>query len=249
MRIISILYLILVFTISLESVVFASAAGRADEAEELYEREKYGEALSAYSDAQMEDPGNHLLQFNLGNAHYRLNDYESAQKSYLGTANSPDPGLQARAFYNLGNTAYRQGKLDEAIEWYQRALDMNPDDEDAKFNLEFVREELRRRINESQKQKDQQQEGQCQQEPQEGGQGEEQKEQQQNEQQQKMAQGEEKQQETEEQGGAGQEKEEKQLSQEEAEQWLGVLDEDQKDFLKKQAQKGVARQRRPVKDW
>jgi len=252
MRVINILHLSLVFTIGLESAALASAAGRAEEAEEFYKQEKYGESLSAFSDAQMEDPGNHLLQYNLGNTHYRMNDFESAYNSFLGTATTQDLVLREKAFYNLGNTAYRQGKLDEAIEWYQRALELDPDDEDAKFNLEFAREELKRRINEAQKQP-QEQEGQCQQEPREGQEGEQQprprQQQQQQDQPQQAAGGEEKSEQDRQQPQAGQEQGGEELSQEEAEQWLGVLEEDQKEFLQKQARRGVPRQRMPEKDW
>lgn len=249
-KIVIILYLILVFMITFESLAFASAAGRAKEAEELYKQEKYGESLSAFSDAQMEDPGNHLLQYNLGNTHYRMNDLESAYNSFLGTAATQNLTLREKAFYNLGNTAYRQGKLDEAIEWYQRALELNPDDEDAKFNLEFVREELKRRINEAQKQP-RDQEGQCQQEPQDGQEGEQQPQpQQQQEQPRQAAGGEEKSEEDQkQQDQSGQEQEGEELTQEEAEQWLGVLEEDQKEFLQNQARRGVPRQRMPEKDW
>jgi tetratricopeptide (TPR) repeat protein len=60
--------------------------------------------------------------------------------------------------YNLGNSAYRQGRLEEAVELYKRALELDPDDRDAKFNLEFVRDEIRRRHEEAKNRQQQQQE-------------------------------------------------------------------------------------------
>ena len=52
---------------------------------------------------------------------------------------------------------FRQGKLDKAIEAFQSAIDHNPDDDDAKFNLEYTRDEIRRRHEQSKKQQEQNQ--------------------------------------------------------------------------------------------
>ncbi|MCX5868094.1 MAG: tetratricopeptide repeat protein [Proteobacteria bacterium] len=246
--------------LAFNSDLFASARSRAREAEKFYKNQKYQEAISAFSDAQMDDPGNNILQYNLSNAKYRINNYEEAYKSYQGAAGSPDLKLREKAFYNLGNAAYRQGKLDEAIEWYQKALELDPNDQDAKFNIEFVRDEIRRRVEEAKKNAQQQQ-------PQQNQQGN--KEQQR--QQQGSGQGQEKpppaeemkkegqaaspenregQKKPEEQaGGSGGKKDEKGLDRQAAEQWLGTLEEDQRDFQRKQVREGIARPRNPDKDW
>jgi Ca-activated chloride channel family protein len=44
--------------------------------------------------------------------------------------------------FNLGNAAYRQGKLEEAIEHYKKALELTPEDQAAKENLAFVQKQL-----------------------------------------------------------------------------------------------------------
>ncbi len=38
----------------------------------------------------------------------------------------------------MGNAAYKAGKKDEAIAAYKKALDLNPNDPDAKYNLEYL---------------------------------------------------------------------------------------------------------------
>ena len=68
--------------------------------------------------------------------------------------------LEAQALYNLGNAMYRQGKLEEAVEYYKKTLELDPEDEDARKNLEFVREEIKRRMNEAKDTQKRQQEGQ-----------------------------------------------------------------------------------------
>lgn len=47
-------------------------------------------------------------------------------------------GTSAKLYYNLGNTYYRLGQPGKAIIAYERALRLNPADDDARENLAFV---------------------------------------------------------------------------------------------------------------
>ena len=112
-----------------------------------YGDSKYEEALKSFVDAQIESPENPQLKYNIANAHYKMRNYEEAIKNYQDVAaTARDISLEETSLYNIGNCLYRQGKLEEAIEFYKKALDLDPDDEDAKYNLEFTREELKRRM-------------------------------------------------------------------------------------------------------
>jgi Ca-activated chloride channel family protein len=170
---------------------------------------------------------------------------------------------------------YRQGKLAEAVEYYKKALDLDPDDEDAKHNLEFVREEIKRRLNqEKQRQQEQkeQQESQPSQREQSLGSEQPHPEQQRNNQDQTQdnaqtqsdfGKQEEQQRDQPPHGGRqketqGQESEQGQkqtaqthpMTQEEAERWLRSLNEDQKEALKKQVQRQIGGDvHAPEKDW
>ena len=42
---------------------------------------------------------------------------------------------EANYYYNLGNTYRRQGKYDQAIEAYKKAIEISPDDHIAYYNL------------------------------------------------------------------------------------------------------------------
>jgi tetratricopeptide (TPR) repeat protein len=53
---------------------------------------------------------------------------------------------QAKGYYNSGNVLYREGKWEEAIGAYKKALELNPNDEDAKYNLEFVRQKIKENL-------------------------------------------------------------------------------------------------------
>ncbi len=141
----------------------APAAERFDDPFDAYEAGAWSQALERFTDLQVERPEDPEVTFNLGSVHYRMRNYEEAERAFAAAAVAADAGLRGQALYNLGNTAFRQGKLQEAVELYKAALEVDPDDEDAKFNLEFVRDEIRRRVEEQKKRQEQQQQQQDQQ--------------------------------------------------------------------------------------
>jgi Ca-activated chloride channel family protein len=108
-------------------------------------------------DVQVERPEDPAVALNVGSVHYQMKNYEEAKKAFSAAALAGDPKLREQALYNLGNCAFREGKLEEAVELYKAALDADPEDADAKFNLEFVRDEIRRRHEEAQKRQQEQQ--------------------------------------------------------------------------------------------
>ncbi len=120
----------------------------------------YAQALDGFVDRQTRQPDDPELGLNVGAAHYKLNDFESADAQFYRAAAIGDDQLRAQALYNLGNSAFRQGKLGDAIDFYMASLEANPDDLDTKFNLEFVREELKKQQQQDQEQQDQEQESQ-----------------------------------------------------------------------------------------
>jgi len=122
-----------------------------------YEKGVWDQALDGFVDLQVERPDDSEVVYDVGSARYRLEDYEGAADAFSAAAATGDATLRSEALYNLGNTAYRAGRLDEAVERYKAALEADPDDADAKFNLEFVRREIERRKQEEQQQQDQQQ--------------------------------------------------------------------------------------------
>jgi Ca-activated chloride channel family protein len=146
---------------------------------DAYEAGYYDRALEGFLDQEVDRPDDERVRLNQGNALYKLKDFERAAGAYqavAGSESTTDDQLRAQAMYNLGNTAYRQGKLPEAVEAYKKSLDLDPDDQDAKFNLEFVKREIERRqqqqdqqSSENQQQDDQQQDDQQQQDQQQDG--------------------------------------------------------------------------------
>ena len=53
--------------------------------------------------------------------------------------------IKQKSTYNMGNTLYRMNKLDESVLAYKKALELDSTDMNAKYNLEFVREQIKKK--------------------------------------------------------------------------------------------------------
>jgi len=228
------------------SIYAQSGRQQVSEGNRLFTEEKYDEANNAYRDALLDDPESDIIQFNIGDTQYKKKKYEEALKEFEGVLDSDDIIMQSNTYYNMGNTFYRMGKLPESILSYKRALELNPDDLDAKYNLEFVRKKLKDQA-EKQPQENQQQQQQQQQEQQQGDQQEQQEEKEQEQQQQDQQDQQNQEQQQEEQQQAAKESQED-ISKEDAERILNALKESDKELKDARKQKGRG-SGRVAKDW
>ncbi|MCK5836427.1 MAG: VWA domain-containing protein [Desulfobacula sp.] len=105
-----------------------------------FDEENYEQAQKHFIDAQLENPENATLYYNIGAAAYMNKEYEQAKKNFMQAAKSEDIQLRQDALYNLANTHYRLGNLDEAIKGYETILKEFPGDLQAKENLELARQ-------------------------------------------------------------------------------------------------------------
>ena len=156
---------------------------------DAYREGSYEEAAGAYLKGLAEtDEDDRLIQFgllnNLGAAQYRLQKPSEAVEAFeRATFAAAAPEAQARASYNAGNAAFKADDLERALHHYRRALLNDPDNEDAKYNFEFVKRRLQQQGGGQQNQQDQQNQDQQQQNQQDqGGQQNEQQDQQQQDQ-------------------------------------------------------------------
>lgn len=104
----------------------------------FYARGQYERALDSYQRARADRPDLYQIDYNIGNALHRLGDYPRAVEETRRATAAADSDLAFRAYYSLGNHHFRLGRLQAAFDAYKQALILNPDDFDAKYNLEVV---------------------------------------------------------------------------------------------------------------
>jgi tetratricopeptide (TPR) repeat protein len=154
---------LLKFCIIITLILSSSAAINADEvfsknkkANDLYKQGNYKEALKLYEDAQLLSPSDSKLKMNQGSAHYKLGDYAKADELYSGALSTDDKKVLADAHYNLGNILYKQAekiqqsggqdvqeKYKNALQNYIKSLEINPDNLDAKWNLQLAHQRIK----------------------------------------------------------------------------------------------------------
>lgn len=230
-----------------------------EEGNRLYSEGLFDEAHQKYLEALLENPESPLIRFNDGNALYRSEDFQRAVERYLEAAESGDPALQSSAWYNLGNALYRHQQLQESLEAFKQALRANPEDYDAKHNLERVLEQLQEQEEQQnqqgegedqqqeQDQENENQEGQGQQNPEDQQEPQEGEDQPEDEEDQEQPQrGEEPPDEQEGQDQGQPEPQPGEMTQEEAERLLEAIREDPGEVNRRRA---PATGRRPRKDW
>ena len=124
-------------------------------AEQAYKKGDFTDAEKQYEQATEQRPQVAPLQFDLGAAAYKSNDYDKALPAFQGALKTDQVGVQQRAYYNIGNTQYRLGQKTEqsspedtiktwqaAVQSYDAALHLDAQDGDARFNRDFVEKKL-----------------------------------------------------------------------------------------------------------
>lgn len=132
----ALIFALLVIPHSASAGLFSSDTAQGEKA---YREGKYDEALDHFLKAQVDSPDDPRLRYNLANTYYKLGRFADAEKLYGSALDSKPGDLNEKSEYNLGNSAYREKKWDEAIDHYQKALKLNSSDEEAKHNLEMAK--------------------------------------------------------------------------------------------------------------
>jgi tetratricopeptide (TPR) repeat protein len=238
-------------------MLYAQAGrGKVIAGNKLYQEEKYDAASSQYHDALLEAPESPVIQYNIAGTEYKTGKFQEALENYakslsprLAERRKPEEErlLRSKIHYNRGNALYRLNKYPEAIQEYTETLKLNPDDEDAKYNLEFVRNKLKDEAQKQPQDQNQQQQQQQQQQQEQQQQQQQDKKDQQNQEDQQKKEQQEKEEQNQEQEQPQPQKE-GEISQEDAKRILDALKEDEKQEQEKR-QKAAQGRARVLKDW
>ena len=95
------------------------------QAQTQYNQEEYQSAAQQFEDLQWQ-----------GSAHYKAGDYQKALEAY----SQGKQANSANSLYNQGNSLAQMKEFDQAITAYEQALKKNPDLQDAKDNMEIIKQ-------------------------------------------------------------------------------------------------------------
>ena len=107
----------------------------------FYNQGRYAEALKKYGEALERHPDVPQIYFNMADAYLRMGENakaEAAWAKYLSLTS--DPKLQSQTIFNLGNSALAAGNAEKAMELYKEALRRDANNQDAKWNLEALKQ-------------------------------------------------------------------------------------------------------------
>ena len=109
----------------------------------LYEQGEFEQALTAYQHLLADRPDVPQLSYNAGNTLNRLRRYDRAVVETQRGLPPDDNRLGAITYYALGNHFAALEQYEQAYDAYKSSLLLDPNDEDAKWNMEIVLNQLR----------------------------------------------------------------------------------------------------------
>ena len=127
------LFFLLIYYALLNNI-FAQDQGVQD-----YRNKKYKSAQEYYDLILSDDSNNPEALFGKGSSLFMQDNLKTAQSSFNATLSFSKNQLKSKALYNLGNISFKNQKLDEALSFYRKALELNPEDDEARYNYEFIK--------------------------------------------------------------------------------------------------------------
>ena len=118
-----------------------------------YEKSKFSEAEISYRKAFDKNNSSAEAIFNVGDALYKQKKFEDAQKQFVDNHSLvEDKEKKSASLYNLGNSLLMANKVEESINAYKGSLKFNPSNMEAKYNLGYAQDLLRKQQQQQQQQ-------------------------------------------------------------------------------------------------
>ena len=124
--------------LSLILVACSSVAEQNNTGNSLTNALDFDDAIIAYSSAQVSDPDNPIPYINAAKAYFEQGNLDIAVEVLEQAILRGDETIKAQAYYNIGNFYFMSQQMDDAILAYREALIINPNDENARQNLELA---------------------------------------------------------------------------------------------------------------
>ena len=125
--------------ISIFLIVLISLTAAQDQGMLNYQNEDYEAAEMYYDSILSVNKNSSEAHFGKGASLYMKDDVKNAEIKFNESLSSAKEGLKSKAFYNLGNINYKNNNLSEALNFYKKALELNPDDDEARYNYEYIK--------------------------------------------------------------------------------------------------------------
>ncbi|MEZ4741850.1 MAG: VWA domain-containing protein [Bdellovibrionota bacterium] len=126
-----------------------------EQAEEAYKNKKFDEAAQGFSDAEIRDPKEAAHPYNRAVSQFQNGDYDKALEGFAKAAQLNKEKFARDSYYNMGNAHVAKGELEKAVQAYQQALSIDPNDKDAEENMSWVMKELEKQKQQQQEKNDQ----------------------------------------------------------------------------------------------
>ena len=96
-------------------------------------------AKESFLEALAKEPFDEQVKLNLGTSFEATEDYEKALKLYLAVAHSTNQEhLKHQAYFNAGSVSTQLDKTEQALMYYQKALEYRPNSKNTKINIELL---------------------------------------------------------------------------------------------------------------
>ena len=125
--------------ISIFLIVLISITAAQDQGMLNYQNEDYEAAEMYYDSILSTNKNSSEAHFGKGASLYMKDDVKNAEIKFNESLSSAKEDLNSKAFYYLGNINYKNNNLSEALNFYKKALELNPDDDEARYNYEYIK--------------------------------------------------------------------------------------------------------------
>jgi tetratricopeptide (TPR) repeat protein len=107
-----------------------------------YSEGKYQEAYDHFMNAQRIAPKDVDLSKDIGTAAYRKGEYDKAEEIFTRSTGSDNQSLDAQKWHNIGNSQMKQKNYNAAIESYKKALRLDPESNETRYNYAEAKRRL-----------------------------------------------------------------------------------------------------------